>query len=552
MSLAVRSRNLNLRLTSGGEGQAHFCRMFVLVCVLLATASAVSAQSNPPFVNPERIEYQGGVVELTAAPARIPWNGTTVNTNAYNAKYNGREYRASYTPPTIRIDPNRTGALNLTLQNRMGKTNLPCIMDHGFTNFHYHGFEVSPVEPGDDVVHIKIKPNESYDYKVEFPQVAMGKTHPEGMFWYHPHPHGCSYAQVNDGLSGALIVGDLLKSRYPGLADIKEQILLLKDGSPTPRGAKKEEANVLALAANPDAKVALAPITVNGLNTPKITIGAGELQFFRIGNVGSNDYVKLALPKVTALIIAVDGMATEKPIALDSSPGGGWILPPGSRVEMIVAGPPKPGTYSLVTRELSGTPSEDQTLAVLEVPRASERELQSNAQTQWSELQNATPAPSHYYPGKEEFAPAADGLSCQYNTPSPDPRYTFVLTREGTKFMINGKTYDENRLDVSCPIPSTPTWTIRNETTSHHPFHIHQIHFRINKVIDSNGKERDVTDDEAPIRDTVDIPPMTAVQITLPFVETYLAGKFVFHCHILAHEDRGMMMNIELHLLNNN
>jgi FtsP/CotA-like multicopper oxidase with cupredoxin domain len=518
-------------------------------------AFSVQGQSNPPFANPKNIEYGGGIVELTAAPARVVWSGVPIHTNVYSAKYNGKEYIPSYTPPTIRINPDQNNALNIKLFNHIGALNLKCAEEHheAFTNLHYHGFEVSPVEPGDDVVNIKIKRGQFYDYQVLFPEVP-GKKHPEGMFWYHPHPHGCSHAQVNEGLSGVLIVGDLLKAKYPHLAGIQEQILLLKDGSPTPKGAKKEEANMQALAANPAAVLPTPRITVNGLNTPRMIIKPNEFQFFRIGNVGSNDYVKLALPNIKAWIIAADGMATRQPIPLDSRPGQGWILPPGSRVEIIVRGPLS-GSYKLVTRPVlaARTPREEETLALLEVSKTSEKEPQSDIHAQLAELQNAPSMPSVYYPGKEEFSSVNTSLPCQYNTPSPDPRYTFVFTQKtgdkGSRFLMNGKEYDENRLDVSCPIPSTPTWTIFNDTEQHHTFHIHQIHFRVDKIMDKNG-ERPITEEEAPIRDNVDLPPRTGVQITLPFDETYLAGKFVMHCHILFHEDRGMMMNIELHLLN--
>ncbi|HLJ86231.1 MAG TPA: multicopper oxidase family protein [Candidatus Angelobacter sp.] len=521
-------------------GVKYLLAAMLAFCLLLSSPIAAHGQG-APFVNPQNIDYRGDVITLRAAPSRVIWAGIPVNTNTYSASYRGRTFPASYAPPTIRINSQLTPELKLTLTNNIGKLNMPCVMDHGYTNLHYHGFEVTPVSPSDDVVNIKVPTNTSFNYVVPFPQIP-GKKHPEGMFWYHPHPHGCSNAQVNDGLSGALIVGDLLRSRYPSLVGIREQILLLKDGSLTPAGAQKELEAVLALADNPQVQQAPPRITVNALDKPRISIGAGEFQFFRIGNVGSNAYVNLALPNVEAFIIAADGFPTERPIPLDSSKG--WILPPGSRVEMIVRGPTRPGVYQLVSLPLPAARVPDEVLATLEVPlTAAKRDPKSEARQ--NALQKEPSTPAAFYPLMSDFANPQSALQCQYPTPSPDPRYTFIFTQGGGQFFMNGRTYDENRVDVTCPIPSRPTWTIFNNTGQHHTFHIHQIHFRVDKIGDHV-----VTEDEAPIRDNVDVPPNTVVTMTMAFDETYLAGEFVLHCHILAHEDRGMMMNIQLHLLN--
>ncbi len=516
----------------------NFAALF-LAAAMLFVAAPLFGQSGPAFKNPPNIYYTGGTLDLNTAPALIDWAGEKIRSNVYSAKYQGRSYDPSYAPPTIRIANTAvTRTLELHLSNNMGT--LDCITpSHDYTNLHYHGFEVSPVAPSDDVITIKIPRGKSYPYRVPFPNVP-GKQHPEGMFWYHPHPHGCSFAQVNQGMSGALIVGDLLKSRYPAYAGIPEQILLLKDGKPTPTGLQQEENNILALAANPNATVAPPRITVNSLNQPTITMQPGIPQFFRIGNVGSNAYVNLAMPNVRAFIIAVDGMATARPILLDSA--NGFILPPGSRVEMIVFTPSQPAELLSLPLPAARAPDRE-VLARIAVATGKKQQGAYQGGSE-ADLQKATLPASNYYPTAEEFSLPNASLQCQILTPSPDPRYTFVFTQDAGKFMMNGKQYEEGRLDVTCPIPSHPTWTIFNNTTQHHTFHIHQIHFRVDKI---NG--RPVGEDEAPIRDNVDVPPQAVVEMTMPFDETYLAGEFVLHCHILAHEDRGMMMNISLHLL---
>lgn len=509
-----------------------------LACLAVCVALPLFGQTPPPFQNPPNINYTGGTLDMAVFPASVPWAGQTIRTNVYSATYNGSTYQPSYTPPTIRIlNTTTTPLLQLQLRNRMSDVN--CIEVHGqqFTNLHYHGFEVSPVPPSDNVTRIKINQGASYLFKVPFPQI-VGSKHPEGMFWYHPHPHGCSSAQVNQGMSGILIVGDLLKDKYPGFVGIREQILLLKDGKPTPVAFKEEDNNILAFAANPEAPVVEPRITVNGLNQPRMLLQRGVPQFFRIGNVGANAYVNLAIPGVDAFIIAVDGMATAGPIKLDSSKG--FILPPGSRVEMIVI-PGIVGTFNLISLPLpTAFTAEPEVLATLGVAPTT-RAAQAGKHDYEAELQNTNPAPAPFYPTPDKLEASSEADQCQILTPSGDPRYTFIFTQVPPKFMINGKQYEEDRVDVKCPIPSVPTWTVFNDTTVHHTFHIHQIHFQ---VLEINGVP--VKPEEAPIRDNVDLPPHSVVKMRLPFEYDYLAGEFVLHCHILAHEDRGMMMNIVL------
>ncbi len=529
--------------------RSSFLSLALAVASLLLWVTPETSAQTVPFVNPPNIDYRGGVVELRAALANITWAGQPARSNVYSARYGSTSFAPSFAPPTIRTHPDAFRELRLRLTNNIDFAHLgsACLEGHEFTNLHYHGFEVSPVQPSDDVVNIKIHEGKSFDYVVPFPQIT-GKEHPEGMFWYHPHPHGCSFAQVSNGMSGALIVGDILRTRYPAFVGIKENILLLKDSQPDLTAAATMERALRSFFANPKAKAEdrfNPPATVNALHEPTITIRPGEFQFFRIGNVGSDAYFNIALPNVEAFIIAVDGFPTQGPIPLDSSKG--WLLPPGSRVEMLVRGPQNPGPFVMTSLDAPETAFRFVgTLMHLQVAATKALKEDAKSGARLAALQQAPATPAKYYPLPSDFAQAkAAELQCQILTPSNDPRGNFVFTQDANgNFFMNGLQYREDVLNVTCPIPSHPTWTIYNNTDINHTFHIHQIHFRVNKIGDHI-----VTDNEAPFRDNVDVPPHTGVELTLPFDETYLAGKFVLHCHILFHEDHGMMMNIELHLL---
>jgi FtsP/CotA-like multicopper oxidase with cupredoxin domain len=498
--------------------QPNVLRFFVGASLLLCVAITAMPQTTtqPVFVNPPNINYNGGTIELTGAKATIDWAGfSNVVTNVYSAAYAGKVYPPSYAPPTLRVNPGSTLHLNLT--NSLDNTLYTCLTSpHGgpYTNLHYHGTEVSPLSPGDDVfIEVRQTP---FLYKVPVPA-----NHPDGMFWYHPHPHGCSFGQVNDGMSGALIIGDLLADQFPFIAGIKERILLLKDGDPRQ---------------NPQPPGPL--ITVNGLNTPLMKIAPGELQFFRFGNVGTDTYVAIAIPNVNAWIVAVDGFVLNLPILLDST--AGWLLPPASRVEMVVQGPAA-GTYKIESLPvpINGPP---QTITLATLVSIADSSAQPATPAQLAGLQQPPANRALLYPADQDFEGATTD-HCTYLTPQTVPGCTFVFT-ENNGFQINGHTYDPTHLDVSCPLPSKNKWTLCNATAEHHAFHLHQIHFRVNDI---NG-----TPIPAPIRDTVDMPPQidsqtpSKVHITTAFINPIIVGEFVLHCHLLAHEDLGMMQNIEI------
>jgi suppressor of ftsI len=269
-------------------------------------------------------------------------------------------------------------------------------------------------------------------------------------------------------------------------------------------------------------------------------------QYKSRGNVGTNSFVQVAFdPPVNATIIAVDGMATDRGLSL---PAGGWLLPPGSRVEMIVEGPAE-GTYKIVSKEIPYARSPEGGTVLATLKAEAPRSLKAGVASRKAQAQ-APRARSAYYPRNEEFQapPVVDG--CDLHSKPPDtPKTkgcTFVFSDKDGDYMINDKVYKEGITDVTCKIRKDKVydWTLCNDTDEHHAFHIHQIHF---EVVDVDGHPID-----APVRDVVDLPQrpdddhVSQVRIKMSFQHDYLAGKFVFHCHMLEHEDKGMMMNIDL------
>src|SRR5258706_8815954 len=93
------------------------------------------------------------------------------------------------------------------------------------TNLHFHGMTVSPDAPQDDVLTMLAMPGKKLSYTVQIP-----KDHPPGLYWYHTHPHGESYRQVLDGMSGAIVI-EGIESSFPALAGLPERVLVVRGRS---------------------------------------------------------------------------------------------------------------------------------------------------------------------------------------------------------------------------------------------------------------------------------------------------------------------------------
>ena len=118
--------------------------------------------------------------------------------------------------------------------------------------------------------------------------------------------------------------------------------------------------------------------------------------------------------------------------------------------------------------------------------------------------------------------------------------FTFAQKPGEEVYMINGRTFDHARVDTRVPLGSVEEWTIHNDTEDMHVFHIHQLHFQ---VVAINGEPQPFD----AVLDTVRVPEGGSVTLRIPFTERQIVGRFMYHCHVLKHEDKGMMANIEVY-----
>jgi FtsP/CotA-like multicopper oxidase with cupredoxin domain len=432
-----------------------------------------------PFANPTMLSSHNGKlhVDLIAAAATYSIEGHD---------FQGMLYNGQYVPPVWRV---RAGdVLTVTLHNRLPEE----------TNLHFHGMDVSPLKNGDNVF-VHIRPAETFTYEIKIPEKHVG------LFWFHPHLHGNVDRQIIGGLSGGIIIegSDRL---YPFLQQLPERILLLKH-HPIGRADYEEL------------------VTVNGVVAPTIPIHPGEAQFWQIGNIGADRFLRLKIEGMPFYLLGRDGYCVPRPIRMEEV-----ILGPGQRVAAVVIGGPA-GRYAF--KSVAFKFDEDQ-------PSLPEVDL-------GTVVSEGLPA---------DIAAATAKVTMQHvNGPlyvdtvrssliAHRRSFTFSRTPDKAAFLINGKVFDENRTDVTVKLADTEEWTIRNEDSQYHDFHIHQTGFLVTEV---NGIPTHFNG----LRDTYSVPPSRngkpgEAKLIIPFTNPEIVGRFVFHCHVVKHEDKGMMMAIEV------
>src|SRR5467141_4034469 len=260
--------------------------------------------------------------------------------------------------PTLRLSPGDqlkiTYINDLPTKAKESCLTTPC-MD--MTNLHFHGLTISPDAPQDDVLTMMAMPGQSLHYTVQIP-----KDHPPGLYWYHTHPHGESYRQALDGMSGALLI-EGIESYFPALAGLPERVLVVRGRSMVndPQSADlKHRVELRSDVCGAEPETPEEIFTLNGSVRPQIQIAPGERQFWRLVNASADRYLDLQLDGQTFEIVAMDGM----PIALHDPYHRTRIvdhvlLPPAGRLEAIVTGPAAGTPRHLISRCVDTGPDGD-------------------------------------------------------------------------------------------------------------------------------------------------------------------------------------------------
>jgi len=440
------------------------------------------------------------------------------------AGHNSFAYAGSTVPPVIRVSPGADIRLHY-VNNLPSRSDEECATGRcsNMTNLHFHGLHVSPKSPQDDVLTMMAMPGEALDYKVVVPSDA-----PPGLYWYHTHPHGESARQDLDGMSGAIIV-EGIDRYYPQLRHMRERVLILRDRDLEHGAALREQISrrVEISSSHCGAAPEQTPervFTLNGDIRPRIPIDPGERQFWRIVNASPDLYADLQISGGRFEIAALDGMPLSYHDHLRPTRKVDHVLvPPAGRVEAIVLGPPSGSGATLSTRCVDTGPDGDAnpSMVIADVGGA----------------HIASPMRAATITAGEAIHKDVPAQAIQ-TLQRTDPDFTVIFTEDKSGFYINGTKFsmhDDPMLRVR--VGSIQHWRIVNSTKELHPFHIHQIHFL---AYAQNGIQADSPE----WLDTVNVPFGGTVDLIMDFTDPIIKGMSVFHCHLLSHEDKGMMAKI--------
>jgi FtsP/CotA-like multicopper oxidase with cupredoxin domain len=444
-------------------------------------------------------------------------------------RYNGLEL-----PPLVRA--RRGEELFLTLVNELDED----------TTIHWHGFEVPGSEDGGPTDPVASGQTRAYQFTLDQPAASL---------WFHPHPHGATGEQVYRGLAGVLILSDPIsrglkaEGRLPddpfdipivlqdrlfapesagtralvyeggnaGWAGMLGDVVLV-NGAMLPRLAVETRQYLLRLYNGSNARtydLALSDgatfhlVGSDGGLLPRpipashVTLGAGERADIVIDFAAYVADMRVMLVSRPFLAGSMMGMAAGGPGPMSAAGSAPQMMHGGHMGGGMGSDMPHPNgePFDVMRFDVVGTTSDDVTL--------------------YDRLPDAAEVHARWGPG--------DATRTR----------SFVMSFDhhmgSGRFLINGKSFSMDRVDEFVRSGATEIWEIRNLSPMAHPFHAHAIQWQ---VLQRNGQPPSGA--ESGWKDTVLLWPGETVRIIGRFGPRSF-GRYVYHCHILEHEDAGMM-----------
>ncbi len=446
---------------------------------------------------PAELRSTGGTLALELEAGRGPMQlaGRRATALGYNGASPG---------PTLRL---RAGdVLRIRLLNRLAAP----------TNLHVHGLHVSPQGAGDNVF-VTVDPGGSFDYEYRLPA-----DHPPGAYWYHPHLHGLVAGQIFGGLFGAMVVEDT-----EPVAAATERVLLVSDTDLDAAGNVRGVPPAQRMAGREGGLV-----LVNGQINPLLSARPGQRERWRVVNACVARYLRLRLDGQGMQLLGMDSGRFRAPAPVDEV-----LLGPGNRADLLVS-----------------TVAGESVLRAAHYDRGSMPGMMGRApagQGPTESPQGLSLATLHVM-GEPVAGPAAlppGPAPADLRQVSVAARRQFLLAagmrgdRMGAAgggmmaFTINGREFDAARVDTTVPAGTVEEWTVVNTSPMDHPFHLHVWPMQLISV---NGAAL-----AAPVwQDVVNVPANGRVRVRIAFKN--FTGRSAYHCHILDHEDLGMMGVVEV------
>jgi len=490
------SQALSMGMMGGGMG----CMMGCTSTTVIDPPRGVAFQD--PAIMPN-LSSSPGIVEvnLEAKSAPINVNGVTANLLTYNGNFPG---------PTIKVK--KGDHLKVHFKNSLPYTGVNMMGDgRDFTNLHTHGLHVSPEGNGDNTM-LSFMTGESFDFDYDL------SLHPGGNFnFYHPHRHGNTAEQVWSGMAGALEVAD----ENTALAGYETHLMVLKDISL--EGSAPASHTMNDFMNGKEGNVTM----VNGKVNPVLTMKPGQVQRWKIVNASNARFYKLSLGNHTLQVIGTDGGLLNKPYAQSSI-----LLSPGERIDVLVKASTTKGYYKLLSNPY------DRGMGMMMMGSGSSQQITLlTVNVTGTAVTNSIPA-------------TINANAVRLSVPAGTPTRQFVLSMGMMSGMmmggdmmsatINGIAFSETTAYTAYSDVNTyEVWEIINQSMMDHPFHYHVNPAQVISISGGDAAYKAFYTTAPAWKDTVIVPKGGSVKLLVPIKD--FTGLTMFHCHILEHEDIGMM-----------
>jgi len=400
---------------------------------------------------------------------------------------------------------------------------------HGFntTNFHTHGFHVSPFQ--DDIFR-KVEPGFSSYYTYDL------INHTPGTMWYHPHVHGSTALQVASGMSGVIVIedGDLTDHKDLAAASNSshERILLFNQIIFEPATGELPDFNTLMRyrESNPPKGT-----TINGVALPEMKIRPGEVQRWRLVHSGYQSTLGLEFPKEAEVWqIAIDGIMFDKPRKMNTI-----HMAPGNRTDLLVRFPTgikdekfsvKSINYNAKCEYFPNDPNcgindnENETIIIINVDGTQmDMKIPAVLPGPGSQLKDIL---------EDELVNLGKPRKTKFKIEFADS------INPTTKYVVNNEAFEAGVIHETLTLGDAEEWEVStgNENIPH-PYHIHINPFQ---VVQFGADKLDI-----PIwKDVVMVTEDGKAKIRARYEDYW--GDFVLHCHLLHHEDQGMMQRVRI------
>ena len=519
------------------------------------------------FQNPPTITAADGTLTTTLTvrftdPKQVNIAGCPVMLRTYNGQLTG---------PTLRIKPGDT--MNILLDNTLPKET-PEEIEKQFeqeaqsawlatrpgsfntTNLHTHGLHVSPVGNSDNVL-LAITPGSTLPYEIKVP-----RNHEPGSFWYHAHTHGSTSIQVGSGMAGALIIEDDENKIPPALreANKREKVMVFQTILYNTHGQLE---NISALFPGSDCSgesqdawtwdCSKRRITINGQIVPIIQMRPGEVQRWRMIDTAFRESINVMVDGHALHEIALDGLYLGR---IDTWKSGLAIpLQPGYRSDVLIQGSMKKGDYYLrdgassADASLRGVAESEHVLAIVRI-EGDPVDMKLPTSQEMAALAA--------YPGVDLTQPATKQTNGVREVQQVDFKLGQDVAGQKNYFQVNYRAFSAKHVR-QVKLNAVDMWAITTVgdprgvpdgiPAAPHVFHIHVNPFQMYRI-GPDGTSELVWKDTVVI---TPVPPNQPGQPAQPVQTVNLytrytdyIGKFVMHCHILDHEDLGMMEVIEV------